>query len=169
MGLTGYRYTPSNYSCINLCMTQASLGKAMVIDVGGGHGPVSIGLAQRFPDLSFIVQDLADVAASKPPIPDAIADHVTFMAYDLIHEQSVKDADIYFFRAIFHNWPDQYCVKILRNHIVALKPGARLIVNDSLLHQLGSLPPYLEKRRRYIYPREPTKTCYVYLLTRFGQ
>ena len=40
----------------------ASLGKATVVDVGGGKGFVCRTLAKYFPDLSFTVQDLEDTA-----------------------------------------------------------------------------------------------------------
>lgn len=37
-------------------------------------------------------------------------------------EQPVRHADVYFFRAIFHNWRHKYAVEILRNLMPALKP-----------------------------------------------
>ena len=137
---------------------QASLGKGTVVDVGGGHGPVSIDLDQRFPRLSFIVQDLPDVVASRPSIPDPdMASRNRFAVYDFLTEQPVKGADVYFFRAIFHNWPRSYCVQILRNQIPTLRDGARLVINEGLLPKPKSLPHHLERRRRYdlISPRSP--------------
>lgn len=45
------------------------------------------------------------------------------MATDFLEtEQPVKDADVYFMRAVLHNWPDEYCVRILRN----LLPGGTI-------------------------------------------
>ena len=127
----------------------ASLGSATIVDVGGGYGPVSIGLAQKSPDARFIVQDFADVVAEDPKhVPAEISDRVSFMAYDMMNPQPVQGADVYFFRAIFHNWTDHYCVKILKNHVPAMRKGARLLINDSCLHEPGSLPWYQEKRRR---------------------
>ncbi|KAF4627553.1 hypothetical protein G7Y89_g10598 [Cudoniella acicularis] len=127
----------------------ASLGSATIVDVGGGYGPVSIGLAKAFPKPTFIVQDFADVVAEGPAkVPTNISDRISFMAYDMMNPQVVKSADVYFFRAIFHNWTDHYCIKILRNQIPALKDGAKLLIDDSCLHEPGSLPWYLEKRRR---------------------
>jgi trans-aconitate methyltransferase len=126
-----------------------SLGSATIVDVGGGYGPVSIGLAKKFPRLKFIVQDFEDVVAEGPNhVPAEISDRMSFMAYDMMNPQIVEGADVYFFRAVFHNWTDHYCVKILRNHIPALKSGARLLINDSCLHEPGSIPWYQEKRKR---------------------
>ena len=113
------------------CFDWQSLGRANVVDVGGSYGTVSIGLAQRFPELSCTVQDFPDVVKEGAErLPEQLKEHITFMPYSILEEQPVKGADVYFFRAIFHNWPDAYCIKILRNQIPALKSGSRLIIND---------------------------------------
>lgn len=132
----------------------ASLGKgATIVDVAGGWGPVSIGLARRFPDLKFIVQDLPDVVAEGlarlPPDLAQDRDRFQFMPYSVFTEQQVKGADVYFSRALYHNWPDASCIEILRNQIPALKPGAHLIIAEPFLPEPGTLSPYMEKRLRY--------------------
>lgn len=112
--------------------------------------PVSIGLAKRFPDLNFIVQDLPGVIEEGPSkVPAEIKDRFQFMPYSILDEQPVKGAPIYFFRAIFHNWPDESCVQILKNQIPALKKGAHIVIDDSTLHEPNTLPSAVEKRRRY--------------------
>ena len=119
----------------------------IVVDVGGSHGVVSIELARRFPSLRFIVQDRDEVIAETSP-PEDVADRVTFMAYDFFTEQPVKDADVYFFRWILHNWADKYCVKILRALVPALKSGARLLIQDLLLPEPGTMSCYQERKTR---------------------
>ncbi|KAL8793410.1 MAG: hypothetical protein Q9195_003996 [Heterodermia aff. obscurata] len=127
----------------------ALLGESTVVDVGGGHGPISTGLAKLFPQLRFIVQDLPEVIESRPPDDDDLRDRVSFMAYDFLADnQPVSGQAVYFFRAVFHNWPDASCVRILRNQVPALRAGAVLIVNETLLHEPGSLPPEQERLRR---------------------
>jgi O-methyltransferase domain len=125
-----------------------------VVDVGGSHGVVSIELARRFPLLRFVVQDRDEVVAeSSLTVPEDVADRVTFMAYDFFTEQPVKNADAYFFRWIFHNWSDKYCVKILRALIPALKPGAWLLIQDLLLPEPGTMSCYRERNMRWVcYP-----------------
>ena len=126
-----------------------SLGKATVVDVGGGHGPVSISLAEAFPDLRFIVQDLPSVLEGVPAnLPAVQKGQVSFMAYNFLEAQLFKGAEVYFFRAVFHNWPDDYCIKILRNQIPALRHGTHLIINESTLNGIESLPAFMQKRRR---------------------
>jgi len=104
----------------------ASLGPAILVDIGGGKGLVCRSLAKHFSTLSFIVQDLeGTVAAGREQLPVELHDRVTFMTHDFFTPQPVKGADVYYFRAIFHDWPDKYCIRILQNLIPGLKKGAR--------------------------------------------
>jgi hypothetical protein len=129
----------------------ASLGKATVVDVGGSHGLVCIALANEFPELQFVVQDLPKVIEdAKAKSPPELSDRVTFMAHDFFEEQPVKYADVYYFRWILHDWSDKYCVKILRALIPALKTGARLLFSERCLEPPCTLPPRVEKWNRYV-------------------
>lgn len=120
-----------------------------VVDVGGSHGVVSIELARRFPSLRFIVQDRDEVIAeSSSLVPEDVADRVTFMAYDFFTEQPVRGADVYFFRWIFHNWSDKYCIEICRALIPALKLGAWLLIQEILLPVPGTVSCYQERKMR---------------------
>ncbi|ROW15288.1 hypothetical protein VPNG_02999 [Cytospora leucostoma] len=120
-----------------------------VVDVGGSQGFASFAIARRFPFLSFVVQDLEPVIASaQKEAPIDLADRVKFMMHDFLTEQPVRGADVYFFRWIFHNWSDKYCIKILRNLIPALKPGAKIVINDNVLPQPGVMSRWQEERLR---------------------
>ena len=124
-------------------------GNALVVDVGGSQGHISIALAQAFPNLSFIVQDRPEtIAGAESKIPSEVADRVKFMPHDFFTEQPVAGADVYLLRWIFHNWPDTYCIKILQKLIPALKPGAKILINDSLVPEPGTLPLLAEKEAR---------------------
>ncbi|KAM3069220.1 hypothetical protein ACMFMG_010736 [Clarireedia jacksonii] len=127
----------------------ASLGTAKVVDVGGSHGLIAFAITKEFPGLSCVVQDLPDVMAgideSDPRLQDG---RVTFQVHDFFEEQPIHGADVYFFRMIFHNWSDKYCVKILRNLIPSLKKGARIVVNDVCLPAPGEISLYKERMLR---------------------
>ncbi|MCJ1261773.1 hypothetical protein MMC22_001641 [Lobaria immixta] len=126
-----------------------SIGTGTVVDVGGSHGFVCVRLVNTFRNIRCIVQDLPEVvAAGASELPPALADRVTFMAHDFLTEQPVKNADIYFFRWIFHNWSDKYCIQILRNLIPALKPGAVILINDNCLPEPNTLSLWPEERIR---------------------
>lgn len=112
-----------------------------MVDVGGSHGLIAIELARAFPTLQLVVQDLdepivKDGDARKAP---DVADRVRFMVHDFLNPQPVRAA-VYYFRRIFHNWPDKYCVKILRELIPVLEPGAKIVINDSVMPDPGTLP-----------------------------
>lgn len=129
----------------------AGLGQAKIVDLGGSHGDMMIALAQSFPNLHCIVQDLAEVIDSRPAEapPEELKDRVTFQSHDFFKPQPVKDADVFFLRWIFHGWSDKYCLRILDNLIPSLKPGARVVINDICLPEPGlELPPHVERRTR---------------------
>lgn len=127
----------------------SSLGAKTIIDVGGSNGIYSIALAQSFPELKFVIQDLPAVisANTKNPIPVGLKDRVSFMPHDMFTPQPVV-ADVYMVRFVFHDWPDKHVVEILRNLIPALKPGARIIINDSILPEPGTLSELYERKIR---------------------
>ncbi|KAK4453395.1 putative s-adenosyl-l-methionine-dependent methyltransferase [Podospora aff. communis PSN243] len=111
-----------------------------LVDLGGSHGFVSVELARKYKKMKFVVQDTPQTIASAPsPIcQDAqVADRITMQAHSFFEEQVVKDADVYFFRWIIHNYSTPFAVKILKNLIPALKPGARIIINDHCLRDAG--------------------------------
>ena len=127
---------------------------ATVVDVGGSEGHVSIALAKANPDLKFVVQDLPEViqtAAVRKDVESSVAERVQFMAHDFLSEQVVA-GDVYLFRWIFHDWPDTYVLKILRNLIRVLKNGAKVVINDQIMPQTGSVPLVTEKQIRSVIP-----------------
>lgn len=129
----------------------SSLGSATIADVGGGYGPVSIGLVSQFPLLNFVVQDFEDVVADGPacvPSEISISDRISFMPYDILTPQPLHSIEIIFFRAVFHNWPDYCCIQILRNQIPALGKGSRLLIVEPRLGEPGKLSWVEEKRLR---------------------
>ncbi|KAK5676898.1 hypothetical protein LTS10_010662 [Elasticomyces elasticus] len=120
-------------------------GKAKIVDLGGSTGDTAFVLAERFPELSIVVQDLKETLAGAK---EQAGMDVTFMEHDFFDTQPVKNADVYFFRWIFHDWADGRCVSILKALIPALKLGARVIIMDAVLPQVGALPNGMERRVR---------------------
>ncbi|KAK0703452.1 S-adenosyl-L-methionine-dependent methyltransferase [Lasiosphaeria miniovina] len=117
------------------------------VDVGGSHGFVCVDLAVRYKNIQFVCQDLPKTVESAPkPVcadPQAAA-RITFLAHDFFTEQVTKGADVYYLRWIIHNYSTPYAVRILRNLIPALKPGARVIINDHCLREPGRENPHDE-------------------------
>lgn len=122
-----------------------------VVDIGGSHGKAMVAIAEKYPSLRFIVQDLPPTIAARRPIPTEFDDSISFMEYDFFTPQTVVGADVYLFRWIFHNWPDKHCVRILQNLVPALKPGSRVVVNEICLPEPNTIPVRQERKLRCVF------------------
>lgn len=123
-------------------------GAGTVVDVGGSRGNVTIMLAKSAPNLKFVVQDLPHmIRGANDTIPAEVTARIKFMAHDFFIEQPVI-ADVYLFRNIFHNWADSQVIKILKATIPALRPGARIVVNDYLVPEPKTMSSLKEKSVR---------------------
>ena len=126
----------------------ASIGKGSVVDLGGAEGHIAVAVAERFPSLKIVVQDLpAVIQKVEDKVPKALASRVLFMQHDFFTEQPVK-ADAYLLRWILHNYPNEYCVKILRQLVPALEDGARIIVMDNIVPEPGTISQMAEREIR---------------------
>ncbi|KAK8024993.1 S-adenosyl-L-methionine-dependent methyltransferase [Apiospora arundinis] len=124
----------------------ASLGNAYIIDMGGSHGHVAIEIAKNFKDTKILVQDMAMVVESAV-VPDELKPRVQFMAHSLFEPQPVQ-ADVYFFRMIFHNWSDKYALRILRAQVPALRPGSTILIQDCVMPKPGVVASWIERDMR---------------------
>ncbi|KAH7316781.1 putative O-methyltransferase [Stachybotrys elegans] len=118
---------------------------SQVVDLGGSAGSTAVALATRLPSASIVIQDQAVLETqARESIPPGLADRVSFMPHDFFQEQPVRGADVYHFRWIFHDWPDRYCVQLLRALVPALKTGARVVVSDYVVPESGATSRYKE-------------------------
>jgi hypothetical protein len=125
----------------------ASLGKATIVDVGGGIGSASKSLARAFPELSFVVEDQPDVIANAVVDPD-LEGRVKFIEHNFFTEQPVKNADIYFIRRVFMDQTHEQGVLILKSLLPAIKSGARVLIQDAAVPDTGTCPLWIECRLR---------------------
>ncbi|KAF3070324.1 O-methyltransferase gsfB [Trichoderma lentiforme] len=127
----------------------ARLGSSTIVDMGGSEGVVSFAVAEQFPQLRFIVQDLAGMRTPEAidKIPKNLTDRVSLTTHDFFQPQT-ESADAYLFRHIFHAFSDKYAIDILRALVPALRPGARVIINDIVLPAPGLLSQLEEKSIR---------------------
>ncbi|KAK6224822.1 o-methyltransferase [Colletotrichum tabaci] len=119
-----------------------------LVDIGGSHGFVCVDLAKKWRNMKFVVQDLPKTVDSAPnPISDdsQVSERIELVAHDFFKEQTVKDADVYFFRWIIHNYSTPYAVSILKNLVPALKPGAKVVIKDHCLREPGQETPWDER------------------------
>ncbi|KAI1458806.1 S-adenosyl-L-methionine-dependent methyltransferase [Annulohypoxylon moriforme] len=126
----------------------ASLGKAFVVDVGGSQGHIALEIAKHFSDINLLVQDMGKmVEGAEALVPDELKGQIKFMEHELFATQTVQ-ADVYYFRMVFHNWSDKYCVLILKAQIPALKTGAKILIQDICMPEPAKLPLWKERDLR---------------------
>jgi hypothetical protein len=125
----------------------ASLGKATIVDIGGGIGSASKSLARAFPELNFVVEDRPDVIANALVEPD-LEGRVKFIEHDFFTEQPVKNADIYFIRRVFMEQANEQGVRILKALLPAMKSGARVLIQEAAVPDPGTCPLWIERRLR---------------------
>ncbi|KAI0798589.1 O-methyltransferase [Irpex lacteus] len=113
---------------------------SVVVDVAGGVGTQTATLAKEFDHLKFIVQDRAPVIENDAPkfweteVPGAVSSgRVQLQAHDMFAPQPVRNAAVFFLRAITHDWSDDYCVKFLSQLRAAATPQTQLIVIDNVI------------------------------------
>lgn len=107
-----------------------NLTEGTFVDVGGSHGAFSIPLIRAFPKLRGTVQDRSEVVeVAAKSAPEDVSERLEFMAHDFFDEQPVP-TDVYLLRWILHDWSDQYCVKILRALVPALRSGSRILIHE---------------------------------------
>ena len=126
----------------------SSITDGTVVDIGGSNGATMAALSERYPSLHCIVQDLSSTVARRPPLSLHRKDGVSFMAHDFFHEQPCKQADVYFFRLVLHDWSDEHATQILRALIPALKPGCHILLNEWCLPEPNTVSLLEERRLR---------------------
>ncbi|KAK8049263.1 O-methyltransferase-like protein [Apiospora phragmitis] len=124
----------------------ANLGDATVVDMGGNMGYVSVAIAEVFPKLKFVVQDTKGMRSAEPlaRVPQSLRDRVELTIHDFFDVQPIV-AKAYLFRHVFHSFPDKYSIKILQSLVPALRKGARIIINNGMLPEPGTLS-YVDER-----------------------
>jgi predicted transcriptional regulator/SAM-dependent methyltransferase len=106
---------------------------AVVADIGGADGSMIARLLADDPDREGIVFDLPQVvaAAAKTIADNGLADRVQPVGGDFF--ESVPAADVYILSTILHDWDDESCRRILGNIARAARPGARLVIAESVV------------------------------------
>lgn len=90
-------------------------------------------LAQQYPNLTLVVQDRPGLeAAFRSKLPKELAPRVSFEVHNFFEPQ-IRPADVYFFKLVFHDWPDKDSVSILRNLLPTPRPGGRIIICDAIM------------------------------------
>ncbi|TCD71933.1 hypothetical protein EIP91_000065 [Steccherinum ochraceum] len=114
---------------------------AVVVDVGGGQGHVSLEIARAFPNITVVLEDRLGVIADAHKywsqyLPShQKAGKLHLLEHDFFEPQPPlpKTPDVFFLRQIIHDWSDGLCVKILSHLRTAAGPHTKLFIVDSIL------------------------------------
>ncbi|KAL0057206.1 hypothetical protein AAF712_016159 [Marasmius tenuissimus] len=105
--------------------------KAVVVDVGGGVGTISLELTKRYPKLNFVVQDLSGFVEKGSEL--ASYNRLAAAAHNFFKPQPRKDASIYLLRHVVHNWSDEDSIKILTRLREAAREDTKLILLEIIM------------------------------------
>ncbi|CEJ62264.1 hypothetical protein PMG11_10767 [Penicillium brasilianum] len=103
-----------------------------LVDVGGNQGHDLSKFRQRYPHLpgKLVLQDLPKVVKGV----SGREARIDVMAYSFLDAQPIRGARVYYFRSIFHDWPDHICQQILRNTMSAMAADySRILIVDFVL------------------------------------
>lgn len=115
---------------------------ALIVDVGGGAGHVSISILNRFPDLpfQFIVQDRPEVrlqaenAFSNRVLPSlASQKRISFEEIDFFKSQPRRNANLYLLRFIIHDLDDDRAAIVLENIVKVMGHQSKVLIIDFIL------------------------------------
>lgn len=109
-------------------------GLGVLADVGGGNGTKLMAILHRYPALKGILYDLPQVVERAAPRFTAagLADRCRLLSGDFFQEVP-PGADAYLMRHIIHDWDDEKSLTILRNCYRAMRPGAKLLLVESVI------------------------------------
>jgi hypothetical protein len=117
---------------------------SLIADVGGGNGETLRRILKRFPQARGLVIDRDDVVQAIPGTA-RMDGRIQVQAGDFLHGVPAG-ADLYLLVRVPHDWPDEDCVRILKNCRAAMPTNARLLIVEQLLEpdpQLGRPSMYL--------------------------
>jgi demethylsterigmatocystin 6-O-methyltransferase len=110
---------------------KSSTESAILVDIGGGFGQHSVFFKNKFPHVEgrVVVQDLSSTLSHLPAKPPGIE----FDEYDFFTPQPIHGAKFYYLRHIMHDWPDEDCIRILKNIVPAMGPDSLILIDDVVL------------------------------------
>lgn len=109
-------------------------GVGRLVDVGGGQGLLLGTILEGYPALKGVLYDLPHVVAQAEPLlrQAGVLDRVERVGGDFF-ESVPSGGDTYIMKSILHDWPDEACVKILKNCARAMQPGGRVLAVDLVM------------------------------------
>ncbi|KAM3449415.1 hypothetical protein MY3296_006960 [Beauveria thailandica] len=114
---------------------------ALLVDVAGGKGHDLQAFHEAFPSSgragALVLQDLPPVIDSIKP--GTLDPAIVTQKHDFFTKQPVRGARAYFLRRVLHQWPDDHCLRILKELRDAMRPGhSKLLIYEAILPDAGA-------------------------------
>jgi hypothetical protein len=106
-------------------------GAGTIVDVGGGNGETLRHILRRSPRARGLVLDRDDVVEAIPAAA-RLDGRIEVQGGDFLHGVPAG-ADLYLLVRVLHDWPDEDCVRILKNCRSAMPDQARVLIVEQLL------------------------------------
>ncbi|CAL1352870.1 unnamed protein product [Linum trigynum] len=119
---------------------EAFEGLSSLVDVGGSTGDTAKVIAEAFPGIHCTVFDLPHVvAAAAASTEETLGSNLSYVAGDMLTDD-IPQADALFFKWVLIDWPDEPCLKVLKQCKKALSnsnggKGKVMIVDHVMGHE----------------------------------
>jgi hypothetical protein len=116
-------------------------GEQTIADIGGGHGILLSTILKANDNAKGILFDQPHVIADADDLLalEGVSDRAKIDGGDFFAEVPVS-ADVYLMKHILHDWNDQQSETILKNLAKAAKPGAKLLLVESVVEEDDATP-----------------------------
>ena len=106
-----------------------------LLDVGGGSGSLSCGIAAQQPQLHSTILDIEPVCrlAAENVRSFELEGRVSTLAADMFSATWPTDQDAVLFGNIFHDWDVGACTQLACKAFTSLKSGGRIMLHEILL------------------------------------
>ncbi len=108
-----------------------------LLDVGGGSGSLSLGIAANHAQVRCTILDLAPVCriAHGNAARYGLTDRVSTIAADMFTDPWPGGHDAILFGNIFHDWDLESCRKLAKRAFNALEPGGMILLHEVPLNE----------------------------------
>lgn len=148
-------------------------GRPMFVDLGGGHGWVSMAWKEKRPELKgrIVLQDVVPVPEDGVKKIDALSIERQIQDFNNPQPLDTQGAKVYYMRNVLHDWPDSLCVNILIQLKNAMARDSIILLDELVMPDVGAdwkAVNYDMNMMSFLSAQERTETHWKSLLNQVG-